>query len=162
MFLQNGLTLAADDFSQMGTLAGRTVGQYRYGWVSQLYRTELLSRGERHDVNLAERDRGERNLNSGYSIKGREVKSSRRSYQDQKERPIMALRDDVMDKVFYYTWPELQANGTEAIPVPSGYTMIRPISLHYCQPDFAYALVTYRQDKSGTLRTGVAYVKHDW
>lgn len=153
-FLQNGLTLGADDFSRMGTLGGVAVGQYEYKWVSQLYNTELLNHGKHHDVNSTERDRDE----ISDSVQAKRL----RRFQDEKERPIMTLRNDVMDKVFYYTWPELKANGTEAIPVPSGYTMIQPISLQYCQPDFAYAMVTYRENKSGTLRTGVAYVKHDW
>ena len=75
-------------------------------------------------------------------------------------RPIMALHDDVMDKVFYFNWPDLTANGTEAIPSPDGYSIVRPISLQYCQSDFAYALVTYKRNRDSGLRTGVAYLKY--
>ncbi|XP_064382941.1 uncharacterized protein LOC135331643 [Halichondria panicea] len=73
--------------------------------------------------------------------------------------PIMTIQNDVMNKVFYFKWSDLSSNGTETIPSPNGYSIVRPISLQYCQMDFAYALVTYKREKDNSLRTGVAYIK---
>jgi len=73
--------------------------------------------------------------------------------------PLAALRGDDLNTVFHYTWPGLVSNGTEAVPVPEGYKIQRPISLQYCQPDFLYGLVDYVRVNDGALRTGVAYVR---
>ena len=73
--------------------------------------------------------------------------------------PIMTIQNDVMNRVFYFKWSDLSSNGTETIPSPNGYSIVRPISLQYCQMDFAYALVTYKREKDNSLRTGVAYIK---
>ena len=78
---------------------------------------------------------------------------------DKPKWPIMTLRNDVKNLVYYFTWNDLMSNGTDAIPSPTGYSIVRPISLQYCQEDFAYALVTYKREKDNSLRTGVAYIK---
>ena len=76
------------------------------------------------------------------------------------KRGIIGLHDDVIDKVFFFNWPDLIINENEAIPCSDVYSIVRPNQLAVLSVRFCICFGYLQEEQGhGILRTGVAYIK---